>query len=151
MTRKMLLLKKEGISTMARNRVKPVTATVSFEELNSMTWSRSFIVQLDIDPGWYINLHQPKHTFLHPTFITIKPHPLIKLGSIEYPEGSLVKIPYSPAWIPVYRETAIIRGKIQLAFKPSGTIEPCTWQIYFQACSDTGCQEAKIITVQTPL
>jgi thioredoxin:protein disulfide reductase len=92
-----------------------------------------------IHAGYHINAHKPTLDYLIPTEVTPALPQGIALTDAVYPEGQMMKFPFSPTELKVYEGQAVFR--LRLHATADATLGPrdIPLQLEYQACNDRSC------------
>lgn len=92
-----------------------------------------------VNNGFHINSNKPNSELLIPTSLKLSPPTDIMIAGTQYPEGQLVKFPFSEEQLSVYSGEFKVVPKV----RASGALRPGTYRIRgelkYQACNDRQC------------
>ena len=94
--------------------------------------------RIRIDRGWHVNSHRPTQDYLIPTAISLKAGPAIA-GSVTYPEGESVALPFSQEAMSVYQGTVWFHLPVEIAREAPGGPTQLVFEVVTQPCDDRRC------------
>jgi thioredoxin:protein disulfide reductase len=104
-----------------------------------------------IHTGYHINAHKPTLDYLIPTEVTPTLPQGITLIEAVYPEGQMMKFPFSPTQLKVYEGDASIRLRLRAAPDAPLGSQDISLQLGYQACNDRSCLPPVKIPVKAHL
>jgi len=120
----------------------PVVTTVSRGKASTVE------LQFRVIPGYHINSHEPKSSFLIPTAVQLDPPSDLMISNVTYPPGQDMSFPFSPD-----EKLNVYTGdfSIDLLVRCLHTASPGTYKIHgtfkYQACDDRACYPPKQLPV----
>jgi len=135
----------------ARSRQGPVTVEAFITHRQVAGGQRVHAAfRLTIAQGWHVNSHRPTQDYLIPTTVELKAGPAIA-GSVTYPEGESVALPFSKEAMSVYRGTVWFHLPAEIApDAPSGP-DQLVFEVVTQPCDDRRCLAAQIHALSLPV
>jgi thiol:disulfide interchange protein DsbD len=96
------------------------------------------VVEVTIAPGWHVNSHAPRDTFLIPTTVSFTPPPGVRAGAVSYPAPVERRLAFGgdKAFL-LYEGT--VRFTAPLEGKAATGAEPLRATVRYQACDDSRC------------
>ena len=92
-----------------------------------------------IRAGYHINAHKPTLDYLIPTEITSALPRGITLSNAVYPEGQMMKFPFSATQLKVYEGEVVFRLHLRAAADAALGPVDLPLQLEYQACNDRSC------------
>jgi thiol:disulfide interchange protein DsbD len=92
-----------------------------------------------IRAGYHINAHKPTLDYLIPTEVTPSLPQGIALSDAAYPEGQMMKFPFSATQLKVYEGDAVIRLRMRAAADAALGPRDVPLLLEYQACNDHSC------------
>jgi hypothetical protein len=127
--------------------------TVSFESPSPVVVSPGHVSHVTlvfrVGEGFHINSHKPLDELLLPTAVQLSPPTDIMISKIEYPDGEMVSVPFSPE-----SKLSVYSGEFRVtaAIRPSTAMPHGTFRVHgdlrFQACNNRQCFPPKKIPIQ---
>jgi hypothetical protein len=105
-------------------------------------------VLAQIAPGYHINDHKPPLDYLIPSALKMETNPRIALDSVNYPEGTPLKLAFSDKPISVYQGALVIRAKLKIAASTPPGIYNLKGKFAYQACNDHECFPPTSVAVE---
>lgn len=101
-----------------------------------------------IGPGSHINSHKPMSELLLPTELKLSPPTEIMLAKVDYPEGQMLSLPFSPGEkLSVYSGDFTVKALVRAAQNaPAGRFR-IHGELKYQACNDRQCFPPKKIPI----
>jgi uncharacterized protein YyaL (SSP411 family) len=92
---------------------------------------RGFVLELDVAPGWHLNAHEARQSFLVPTAVESRGS---ALRGVVYPEGETLEASPAAETVAVYRGHVRIEGEIEVREGVAPGLS-----LTYQACDDLRC------------
>jgi len=92
-----------------------------------------------IHAGYHINAHKPTLDYLIPTEVTPALPQGITLSEALYPEGQMIKFPFSATQLKVYEGDAVFRLRLRATADAALGSQDIPLQLEYQACNDRSC------------
>jgi len=135
----------QDLTGMTKSRV-----TMAPADLTTVQRGKSSTVELQfrVEPGFHINSHEPKSSFLIPTALQLDPPSDLVISKVNYPAGEDKSFPFSPdEKLNVYTGDFMV----SLAVRCLHTATPGRYNIHgilkYQACDDRACYPQKQLPV----
>ena len=106
-----------GVALLAVTNVAAATEDVVRARL--VVEEGQVLVEASIAPGWHVNAHVPRDTFLVPTTLTLEPPPGVQGGEVVYPEPVERELAFAGA-----RQALLYEGTLRLMAPLVGTPAP---------------------------
>ena len=133
-----------GVALLAVTNVAAATEDVVRARL--VVEEGQVLVEASIAPGWHVNAHVPRDTFLVPTTLTLEPPPGVQGGEVVYPEPVERELAFAGA-----RQALLYEGTLRLMAPLVGTPAPgapaLRARLRYQACDATRCLPPRTLTL----
>jgi DsbC/DsbD-like thiol-disulfide interchange protein len=96
-------------------------------------------VRLKIAPGWHVNSHAPRQSYLIPTSVELAPEPGFTLADVRYPEGRTARFGFSEEELSVYDGETRIDLEIAVTEGVMHGDHQLHLHLRYQPCSDREC------------
>jgi len=121
------------------------------EDADLVSGEYAVTFRVTVDEGWHINSQKPLNEFLIATELTVEETQDIESSTIEYPEGKLVSLSFSPEELSVYEGTFDIEARFMIAETISSETPSAKMTLGFQACNDKICARPQEVEFSLPL
>ncbi|HYB60017.1 MAG TPA: protein-disulfide reductase DsbD domain-containing protein [Methylomirabilota bacterium] len=122
-------------------RPNEIVQTSAYVSLAPVPRGRAFEIAVvaHIRAGYHINAHKPTLDYLIPTEVTPALPQGITISDAVYPEGQMMKFPFSPTELKVYEGEAVFRLHMHAAADATLGPRDIPLQLEYQACNDRSC------------
>jgi uncharacterized protein YyaL (SSP411 family) len=96
-------------------------------------------VRLQISPGWHVNSHAPRQSYLIPTSVTLAPEPGFTLEDVRYPQDKSARFDFSEEELSFYDGETFLGPEIAVAESVAPGDYRLRLQLRYQPCSDREC------------
>jgi uncharacterized protein YyaL (SSP411 family)/cytochrome c biogenesis protein CcdA len=130
----------DGVMPDAFARAEPVTAEAFASHLEVAPGGTMHVaVHLGIDEKWHINSNEPIQDKLVPTTIDLENSPAFEVGNVQYAEGKMVNLAFSPEPLSVYEGTVLLDVPVTLSEAAAAGKHELILAVNVQACDDSTC------------
>jgi len=106
-------------------------------------------LRLTLAPGWYLTAHEPRLRGLRGLSISIPGGGAV--GSPEYPEGSAMRMRFTPEPVYVYAHELTIPIPLRVLRGARPGVTRIRFRVSFQPCDARDCRTPESVLLETPL
>ncbi len=99
----------------------------------------SLVVEMEIEPGWHTNSHQPTYDYLIPTEIEVAVPDGWSEPSVAYPPGEMKSFSFAEEEISVYEGRVVMVATQPIPTDLETDSAPLEIALTYQACDDRRC------------